>query len=39
MGYALTDGSVGVQFNDDATMVMTPNKRYVVTELQTRSHG
>jgi cell cycle serine/threonine-protein kinase CDC5/MSD2 len=28
MGFALTDGSVGVQFNDDVTMVMSPNKRY-----------
>ena len=29
MGYALTDGSVGVQFNDDTTMVLAPNKTCV----------
>ena len=29
MGYALTDGSVGVQFNDDTTMVLAPNKKSV----------
>lgn len=29
MGYALTDGSIGVQFNDDNTMVLAPNKRCV----------
>lgn len=27
MGYALTDGSVGVHFNDSTTMVLAPNKQ------------
>lgn len=26
MGYALTDGSVGVHFNDSSTLVLSPNK-------------
>jgi hypothetical protein len=28
MGYALTDGSVGVHFNDSTTLVLSPNKMY-----------
>ena len=27
MGYALTDGSVGVHFNDSTTIVMSPDKQ------------
>jgi hypothetical protein len=30
MGYALTDGSVGVHFNDSTTLVLSPDKRYVL---------
>jgi cell cycle serine/threonine-protein kinase CDC5/MSD2 len=30
MGYALTDGSVGVHFNDSTSVVLSPNKSYVV---------
>lgn len=26
MGYALTDGSVGVHFNDSTTLVLSPDK-------------
>jgi cell cycle serine/threonine-protein kinase CDC5/MSD2 len=29
MGYALTDGSVGVHFNDSTTIVLAPDKTYV----------
>lgn len=29
MGYALTDGSVGVHFNDSTTMVLSADKLYV----------
>lgn len=29
MGYALTDGSCGVYFNDSTSIVLSPNKRYV----------
>ncbi|KAF8578980.1 Pkinase-domain-containing protein [Ramaria rubella] len=29
MGYALTDGSVGVHFNDSTTMVLAPDKHHV----------
>ena len=29
MGYALTDGSVGVYFNDSTTMILAPDKQYV----------
>lgn len=29
MGYALTDGSVGVHFNDSTSMVLSPDKEYV----------
>lgn len=29
MGYALTDGTVGVHFNDSSTMVFAPSKQYV----------
>jgi len=29
MGYALTDGSVGVHFNDSTTLVLSPDKVYV----------
>lgn len=28
MGYALTDGSVGVHFNDSTTLVLSPDKRF-----------
>lgn len=31
MGYALTDGSVGVHFNDSTTLVLSPDKQSVVT--------
>ena len=31
MGYALTDGSVGVHFNDSTTLVLSPDKVYVIT--------
>lgn len=31
MGYALTDGSVGVHFNDSTSMVLSPDKEYVPT--------
>ncbi len=27
MGYALTDGSIGVHFNDSTTMVLAPAKK------------
>jgi cell cycle serine/threonine-protein kinase CDC5/MSD2 len=30
MGYALTDGSVGVHFNDSTTIVLSPDKQYVL---------
>lgn len=30
MGYALTDGSVGVHFNDSTTIVLSPDKWYVL---------
>jgi cell cycle serine/threonine-protein kinase CDC5/MSD2 len=29
MGYALTDGTVGVYFNDSTTMALAPDKQYV----------
>lgn len=29
MGYALTDGSVGVHFNDSTSIVLSPDKEYV----------
>ena len=29
MGYALTDGSVGVHFNDSTTLVLAADKQYV----------
>jgi cell cycle serine/threonine-protein kinase CDC5/MSD2 len=29
MGYALTDGSVGVHFNDSTTIVLSPDKQYI----------
>ena len=29
MGYALTDGSVGVHFNDSTSLVLSPDKVYV----------
>lgn len=29
MGYALTDGSVGVHFNDSTSIVLSPDKQYV----------
>lgn len=31
MGYALTDGSVGVHFNDSTSIVLSPDKMYVTT--------
>jgi cell cycle serine/threonine-protein kinase CDC5/MSD2 len=31
MGYALTDGSVGVHFNDSTSLVLSPDKQYVVS--------
>jgi len=31
MGYALTDGSVGVHFNDSTTLVLSPDKKYVLS--------
>ena len=30
MGYALTDGSVGVHFNDSTTLILSPDKKYVL---------
>jgi len=30
MGYALTDGSVGVHFNDSTTLVLSPDKVCVI---------
>jgi cell cycle serine/threonine-protein kinase CDC5/MSD2 len=33
MAYALTDGSVGVYFNDSTTLVLSANKRYVLQML------
>jgi hypothetical protein len=33
MGYALTDGSVGVYFNDSTSCVMSPDKVYVLSTL------
>ena len=32
MGYALTDGSVGVHFNDTTTIVLSADKQYVFTK-------
>jgi len=29
MGYALTDGSVGVRYNDSTSIVVSPDKTYV----------
>ena len=29
MGYALTDGSVGVHFNDSTSVVLSPDKQWV----------
>jgi cell cycle serine/threonine-protein kinase CDC5/MSD2 len=34
MGYALTDGSVGVHFNDSTTLVLSPDKKYVLFLLR-----
>jgi hypothetical protein len=31
MGYALTDGSVGVHFNDSTTLVLAADKQFVVS--------
>jgi cell cycle serine/threonine-protein kinase CDC5/MSD2 len=31
MGYALTDGSVGVHFNDSTTLILSPDKKYVLS--------
>ena len=28
MGYALTDGTVGVHFNDSTSLILSPNKWY-----------
>jgi hypothetical protein len=33
MGYALTDGSVGVHFNDSTSIVMSADKQYVVLRV------
>jgi hypothetical protein len=33
MGYALTDGSVGVHFNDSTTLVLAADKQFVVSRL------
>jgi cell cycle serine/threonine-protein kinase CDC5/MSD2 len=33
MGYALTDGSVGVHFNDSTTLVLAADKQSVVSHL------
>ena len=33
MGYALTDGSVGVYFNDSTTIVLSPDGQYVFSHL------
>ena len=33
MGYALTDGSVGVHFNDSTTLILSPDKVYVLFRL------
>jgi hypothetical protein len=33
MGYALTDGSVGVHFNDSTTLVLAADKQSVVSRL------
>ena len=30
MGYALTDGSVGVHFNDSTSLVLSPDKVWVI---------
>lgn len=30
MGYALTDGSVGVHFNDSTSVVLSADKQYVI---------
>lgn len=30
MGYALTDGSVGVRYNDSTSIVVSPDKSYVI---------
>jgi len=37
MGYALTDGSVGVHFNDSTTLVLSPDKVYVITSFSSHS--
>ena len=39
MGYALTDGSVGVYFNDSTTMVLAPDKQYVYYSSALAYHG
>ena len=33
MGYALTDGSVGVHFNDSTSLILSPDKVWVVSFL------
>jgi len=33
MGYALTDGSVGVHFNDSTTLMLSADKKYVLFHL------
>jgi len=33
MGYALTDGSIGVHFNDGSSMVLSPSRQYVLFPL------
>ena len=37
IGYALTDGSVGVHFNDSTTLVLSPDKVYVITSFSSHS--
>ncbi|KIM91385.1 hypothetical protein PILCRDRAFT_810665 [Piloderma croceum F 1598] len=38
MGYALTDGSVGVHFNDSTTLVLSPDKNHF-DYVSSRRHG
>lgn len=38
MGYALTDGSVGVHFNDSTSLVLSPDKQYVLLFKFPSSH-
>ncbi|KAI0314348.1 Pkinase-domain-containing protein [Amylostereum chailletii] len=38
MGYALTDGSVGVHFNDSTTLILAPDKHHF-DYISSRRHG